>query len=66
MSAKHASGDDYLDYYLRRDAFLGYVTDFVNPARAANHLPPLDLCTAKEVFRLIDEQPWKGGQAGRE
>jgi hypothetical protein len=50
------------DYYLRRDAFMDYIRDYVNPSRRANHLPPLDLHTARECFRLIDEKTWQGSR----
>jgi 7-keto-8-aminopelargonate synthetase-like enzyme len=49
-------------YYLARECFVEYLADHVNPARQANHLPPLDLNTAREVFRLLDEETWRGGQ----
>jgi hypothetical protein len=53
------------EYYLASDAFVEYVATFVNPSRVSNHLQPLDLHTARECFRLIDEQTWKGPDAQR-
>lgn len=43
------------EYFTARDAFLVYCEDEVNPARVANGLKPLDLPTAREAFRIIDE-----------
>lgn len=43
------------EYFTARDAFLVYCEYEVNPARMANGLKPIDLLTAREAFRIIDE-----------
>ena len=43
------------DYYIRRDDFLRYIADNVNPARLAAGLRELDETTASECFRILND-----------
>lgn len=53
------------EYYMARDCFIEYVREHVNPAREKCSLRPIDLLSARETFRLLDEEPWKGKGSGR-
>ena len=43
------------DYYIKRDDFLRYIVDNVNPARLAAGLRELDETTVNECFRILND-----------
>ncbi len=43
------------NYYCKRDDFLRYIADNVNPARLAAGLKELDETTANECFRILND-----------
>lgn len=48
-------GDSGEEYYCKRDDFIRYIEDEVNPAREKCKLRPLDLKTAEECYRILND-----------
>jgi hypothetical protein len=45
--------------YADRDAYLAYVVDVVNPARAAAKLETISPAVAKACYNVVTSAPWR-------
>lgn len=54
-------GESGEEYYCKRDDFVRYIEDEVNPAREDAGLTPLDMKTAEECFRILNDFARKWG-----
>lgn len=48
-------GESGEEYYCKREEFTRYIQDKVNPARERAGLKPLDLKTAEECYRILND-----------
>ena len=42
-------------YYCKKEEFVRYISDEVNPAREKSGLQPLDLKSAEEAYRILND-----------
>jgi hypothetical protein len=54
-------GESGEEYYCKRDDFVRYIEDQVNPAREAAGLQPLCWRTAEECYRILNDFARKWG-----
>lgn len=43
------------EFHVRQEEFAQYIHEFVNPARLAEGLEPINYTIAKEAFRILDK-----------
>jgi hypothetical protein len=55
MSDYHPEGESGEEYYCKRDDFIRYIHEDVNEIRESRGLPLLDLKTAEECYRILND-----------